>query len=895
MKKDPRKLLIRINKLVSWSSNINKRRKQKKSFLRQIRIWMRRARVKKKSKSAVPVLSKSVVQPKFRIMTPGKPKTRKHASPKTSKVGRSMTRTGKNVLLSMKQIDVFRFPIIDWDYRWQRPQQIAVQFAKDGHRVFYYSIDTLPVPQKDATYKDISEKVVIEKLQKNVWFVRICSHQSLNAYRTEINDPLDIQYLNWSIQSLKEKFQIDHTLSIVDLPFWAPLALGLSNNKVIYDCMDEHTGFSNVSRALLDIEPELIKHADIVVASSERLYNKVKQLNPSTLLVRNAVEYEHFSQQPLQVAPELENIIGPVIGYIGTIADWFDMKLIVYLAETNKDWTFVLVGHHYINNTEPTEYPPNIIFVGEKPYSELPQFLCGFDVCLIPFLVNELTLATNPVKVYEYLASGKPVVSTKLPELELIDEFVRLAGTPEEFEQAIKLSLQDNSEEVVKQRREFAYVNTWGRRYKDLKSFIKKNLFPKVSVVIVTHNNWDYTKQCLESLFRNSRYPNLEIIVVDNASTDKTRIGLSGLTHPDLKLIFTPLNIGFAGGNSLGCKIASGDYVILLNNDTIVPPGWVQRLIDPLIKHAELGMVGPMSNMAGNDQMLDYPVGRSLKGVGPDWLSEFYDMNKGRIRFTEMLGFYCVAIRREVYEKTGHLDSEFAIGMFEDDDYCERVRNLGYKLAIVEDAFVYHHGSVSFKKLSREQYSSIFNENKLYFERKWGKEWVPHAKPNSLFLEVTEADSVARIIKENKTKSILVLGKKDWSASGEPWQQLTRSLCGEETLVIASVHSYYGQKITGIRKVGPSLYFTNRIDLLEKAEFDLIVYSGESEFHTRLHAGEVQVDVSSYDERKLTELVEKLDSIYDKVSELPPRSEHKLTNQPDPSHSLVGSLSPPER
>lgn len=879
MKKDPRKLLIQMNKLIKWSPHLNKRRKQKKACLKQIRLWMRPVRVRKKRRPDI--------QSKFKPLIPEKSNTGKHTSPKTDRMGKvnktssktSSKTFSKNILLSMKQIDIFRFPIIDWNYRWQRPQQIAVKFAEDGHRVFYFSVDTIPVPKEDATYREIFEKVVIQKLQKNIWLVKMCSHQPLNAYRTVIKEPLDIQYLNWSIQSLKEKFQIDHTLSIVDLPFWAPLTLGLENNKVIYDCMDEHSGFSNVTHDLLDIEPELIKSADIVVASSEKLFNKVKGLNPSAFLLRNAVEYEHFSQQPLQLAPELANSKGPVIGYIGAIADWFDIKLIQYLAERNKDWTFVLVGHNYLNGVAPTEYPANMIFVGEKPYSELPQYLCGFDVCLIPFLVNELTLATNPVKVYEYLASGRPVVSTKLPELELIDQFVRLAGSPEEFEQAIRLALKDNSEEVIKKRKEFAYLNTWEQRYKDLKIFLKKKLFPRVSIVIVTHNNWAYTKQCLESLFRNSRYPNLEIIMVDNASTDKTKEGLSSATHPDLKLVFSPENVGFAGGNSLGCKISSGDYLILLNNDTIVPPGWIQRLIDPLIKHPELGMAGPMSNRAGNDQMLDYFIGSSLKGADPDWLKEFYDMNKGRIRFTEMLGFYCVAIKKELFEKAGHLDTGFAIGMFEDDDYCERVKILGYKLAIVEDAFVYHYGSASFKKMPVEQYSSIFNENKLYFESKWGKNWVPHAKPNSLFLEVTEADSVAKIISGNGTKSILVLGEKDWSASGDHWQQLTRSLCGGGTLVIACIQSYHGREITGIRRVGPSLYFTNRIDLLEKSVFDLILYSGENDVHNRFLTRDVQVDPSSYGELELNKLVKKLKSIYESVHMLPPPMESSQTNQ----------------
>lgn len=475
--------------------------------------------------------------------------------------------------------DVFRFPVIEWDFRWQRPQQIASQFADYGHRVFYFSINTEGA-NDNSTYEEVVNNVQIKELRKNVWWVKLCTSKSLNAYRDTINEK-DLLFLKWSLDYLKAKFSISHTISIVDLPFWTSLVLEIEKNITLYDCMDDHAGFSTNSDSMLLQEKRLFEDSDIVVATSQRLYEKVNKFNDNCLLVRNAGEYDYFSRMPKTISKDIPVGKGPIIGYYGAISEWFDIKLIEELAKRNKNWTFVLVGDTFGCSIEATSKLSNVIFTGEKPYSELTSYLYGFDVCLIPFLVNELTLATNPVKVYEYLAAGKPVVSTELPELKVMSHLVSLATTVEDFEEAIKANLQDSENKKI-ERMKFAENNSWSARYKQLSSEIVARFYPKISIVIVTYNNWSFTKQCLDSLFANSDYPNLEIIVVDNASQDETRIELSKIIHPQLKVILSPINEGFAGGNNRGIKESTGDYIILLNNDTIVPHGWVERLINPL-------------------------------------------------------------------------------------------------------------------------------------------------------------------------------------------------------------------------------------------------------------------------------------------------------------------------
>ncbi|GLC87888.1 glycosyltransferase [Lysinibacillus piscis] len=735
-----------------------------------------------------------------------------------------------------KKIDLFRFPVIEWDFRWQRPQQISVQFEKHGHRVFYFSIETFGLQKANISIEEVKKSTIIKELQPNIYWVKLCSIDNLNAYRDTINQE-NLQIINHSLEYLKEKFNIGSTYSILDLPFWSTVALNLDNNLVIYDCMDDHEGFSTNSVEMLLNEEKLIHSADIVLASSQRLYEKIIEKNSNTLLIRNAGEYNHFAFPPTDYAKEIKNLKGPIIGYYGAISEWFDIKLIEKLARQNPSWTFVLVGNTFGCDVSNVEKMSNIILTGEVSYKDLPSYLYKFDVCLIPFLINNLTLATNPVKVYEYLAAGKPVVSTKLPELEYMKDFVYLADTVEDFEKCIVKSLNEIDNKLIEGRKQYAIDNTWESRYFELAQHLTNDI-PKVSIVIVTYNNWTYTKQCLESLIRNNEYPNVEIIIIDNASTDETKVQLARINNPNIKVMFSPINLGFAGGNKAGCNLATGEYIILLNNDTIVTSKWIEKLIKPLKENKHIGMAGPVSNSVGNDQMLDFCIGDPLFGPSELWLKDFNQFNKGKFRETDLLGFYCVAIKREAYEKAGDLDTNYGIGMFEDDDYCEAIRNLGYKLVIVEDVFIYHHGSVSFKKLQSEQYRKVWERNKHYFEQKWKKSWEMPKPPNSLFLNLTDSTSIANKIVELKINPIVIVG--EWVSENVEFKQFVENSMNENQLVIVVTAFYNDEVYHGLRKVTDNLYITSTIELISK-----IMFKEKIVFNNFVDIEKLQAEVST--------------------------------------------------
>ncbi|WP_145036268.1 glycosyltransferase [Paenibacillus sp. Y412MC10] len=759
--------------------------------------------------------------------------------------------------------DIIRFPVIDWQFRWQRPQQLSEQFAQQGHRVFYVTTEINSVRKEEASKEEVGRFVSIKNIDRNVWLVTLCAHKPLNLYKDEMSS-WDIQYLKWSIEHVRDKFGISQVVSIVDLPFWTPLVTAMEQHHIVYDCMDHHAGFSTNDPAMLHQEERLLRVAGLVVTSSQHLYDWAIEHNPSTVLIRNAADISHFLKPPEQSLTELKSIKQPIIGYYGAISDWFDIRLIETVARNRPEWTFVLIGHTFGCDTTDVEKLDNVVLLGEKPYHELPIYLHRFQVALIPFMKNMLTKATNPVKLYEYLAAGKPVVSTELPEVEAVaSDMVSIADTPDKFEQAIHEALQESGTEQIKRRQEFARHNNWVQRYQVLNDYITQHLFPKVSVIIVVHNKWSYTEQCLRSLLQKGHYPNLEVVIVDNASTDQTSFHLKALNNPLVKVISSQKNLGFSAGNTLGCLESTGEYMILLNNDTLVPDGsWITRLLRPFHEDPQIGMTGPMSNYVGNDQALDHFIGDAVYGADVRWLHDFYELYHEKIRYTDLLGFFCVAMKRSVWDKVGSLDPAYGIGMFEDDDYCERVRNAGYRLAIVEDAFVYHYGSATIKELKPQAYDSLWEKNKAYYEQKWNKTWRLPKGPHSLFHLADHPQEIANRIHVTGKKFALVLGDKVWDAHSKRWQKIVMGLTEDENLyVIVYAHEYHGNPIIGTRKVGPRLYFTNRIDLFSQVTFDHVIYCGSTDVYPYLRSDHFVADSLCYHDHRLKALQSNLPNI----------------------------------
>jgi GT2 family glycosyltransferase len=247
---------------------------------------------------------------------------------------------------------------------------------------------------------------------------------------------------------------------------------------------------------------------------------------------------------------------------------------------------------------------------------------------------------------------------------------------------------------------------------------------PAFSVVVVTHGGPVVTRLAVESLLRNATVGAYELVVVDNASGAETLqyLRVVAARNPHVRLIENRDNRGFAAANNQGIGVARGAVVILLNNDTIVPPG----ALETLCRHAadrSVGLVGPVTNRCGNEAevRIDYDTyGELLGAVARRPASPV-------VRDIPVAVMFCVAARRDVLTRVGPLDERFGVGMFEDDDYARRVRDAGLRVVCAEEAFVHHFGEASFGALVPDgRYAQVFEENRSLFERKWGVEWHPH-------------------------------------------------------------------------------------------------------------------------------------------------------------------------
>ncbi len=247
---------------------------------------------------------------------------------------------------------------------------------------------------------------------------------------------------------------------------------------------------------------------------------------------------------------------------------------------------------------------------------------------------------------------------------------------------------------------------------------------PAASIVVLTHDNLAFSRLCLESVLASPEQCPFELVVVDNASRDGTPAYLLELAARDARVrpILLGTNLGFAAGVNLGLDAALGGAFVLLNNDTVVAPGWLTRLLRHL-DEPSVGLAGPVTNEA---------PGLARVGVSYRTYGEFLEAARARGREgagvdTDRLTLFCAALKRSVYEAVGPLDERFAVGMFEDDDYCLRIEAAGLRCRLAEDVLVHHFGEASFGRLvSGGAWKSIFAANRLRFEEKWDREWPGH-------------------------------------------------------------------------------------------------------------------------------------------------------------------------
>lgn len=267
-----------------------------------------------------------------------------------------------------------------------------------------------------------------------------------------------------------------------------PTAVGLvgklGERAVIYHCVDDHAEFRGVDGATLRrAERDLVKAADIVFTSSELLWRERGQENPRTYFIPHGVDVDQFARAltpDLPLPADLRAIPRPIVGFCGLIADFVDRELIAEAARRRPTWSFVLIGR-CVSDVRGLSSLSNVHVLGQRPYHSLPEYFRGFDVGIIPFRVNALTVRANPLKLREYLAAGLPVVSTPLPEVARYGALVHVADGAPAFVDGIERAIEERGESFSEARVAAMRAESWESRVEEMCRIIHEALGPQLT------------------------------------------------------------------------------------------------------------------------------------------------------------------------------------------------------------------------------------------------------------------------------------------------------------------------------------------------------------------------------------------------------------------------------
>jgi glycosyltransferase involved in cell wall biosynthesis len=274
------------------------------------------------------------------------------------------------------------------------------------------------------------------------------------------------------VRSTMRGLGMKNPIVVATLPNAADYVDAFDATMIVYYCVDEFTHWPGLDHSYVArLEERMLSKADLVFASAEELCDRKTRNGRRPFLLSHGVDYDHFA-----VAGEpAEERDRKVIGFFGAISPWIDCDLLVELAQLRTDWSFVFVGPTDIDVSSLAALP-NVKLPGKMSYAELPRLASSFDVGLIPFRVNEMTVNVNPLKLLEYFALGLPVVSTRLPEVAKFGDLVYLADTAAGFASAIDRALAEDTAAMQFRRREAARCRSWDAVAEQFSAVIERRL-----------------------------------------------------------------------------------------------------------------------------------------------------------------------------------------------------------------------------------------------------------------------------------------------------------------------------------------------------------------------------------------------------------------------------------
>ena len=264
------------------------------------------------------------------------------------------------------------------------------------------------------------------------------------------------------------------------VPHLAAVAGELGERLSVYYCIDDYASLPDVdTEAVRLMDESLTRKADVVFVASDTLLERKRAQNPNTHVSPHGVDYDHFvkAQDPaLETPADIADLKRPIIGFFGLIERWIELDLVAWLARERPDWTFLMIGRVAVPESEVPRLP-NIRFIGRRPYETLPAYGKAFTVAMIPYHLTPQVIHSNPIKLREYLAMGKPIVSVSTPEIDKFAELVAIARTREEFlaklDEAVARGL---TPEQVRRQTEVASSMTWDANLRKVIALVEQQL-----------------------------------------------------------------------------------------------------------------------------------------------------------------------------------------------------------------------------------------------------------------------------------------------------------------------------------------------------------------------------------------------------------------------------------
>lgn len=361
--------------------------------------------------------------------------------------------------------DVLVFSHLRWDFVFQRPQHILSRCARH-RRVFFIEEPVTADGPRLEPHLEISRRDDCDVL---VVVPRVPAEQSDDARARTQRELLDTLLRDYALQRYVAWY-------------YSPMALGFSRHlrplATVYDCMDELSGFLGAPPALRERERELFERADVVFTGGYSLYEAKRRLHPSVHAFPSSIDVAHFerARRPQLEPDDQRSLARPRVGYFGVIDERIDLDLLAAIADARPEWEIVMVGPVVKIDAARLPRRANIHYLGGKPYRELPRYIAGWDVAIMPFARNDATRYISPTKTPEYLAAGKPVVSTSIRDVVRPygrDGLVSIADSSADFVQAIERELgRTHRGAWLQQVDAFLAGNSWDATWSRMRTLI---------------------------------------------------------------------------------------------------------------------------------------------------------------------------------------------------------------------------------------------------------------------------------------------------------------------------------------------------------------------------------------------------------------------------------------